>query len=172
MLGRGISKRTRDDSTESNVAAAPSSSINTSCAKNADTKYSDTSSLLSHRFSTISISSNVSSSDVSISIGGQSGGSSCYLASMSSTDFDDPRPVLASSFSLSEAEVEQQQQPQQQQRQHQPIQHKTSTNPKVKLKTAYRKSGNNFQKNLDIILPATTEEDNNGHLNNNNNYHR
>ena len=169
MLGRGITKRTRDDSTESNVAVAPSSSINTSCTKNADTKYSDTSSLLSHRFSTISISSNVSSSDVSISIGGQSGGSSCYLASMSSTDFDDPRPVLASSFSLSEAEVEQLQQ---QQRQHQPIQHKTSTNPKVKLKTAYRKSGNNFQKNLDIILPATTEEDNNGHLNNNNNYHR
>ena len=41
--------------------------------------YSDTSSLLSHRFSTISISSNVSS-EVS---------SSCYLASMSSADFDD-----------------------------------------------------------------------------------
>ena len=46
----------------------------------------DLSSLLSHRFSTISISSNVSS-EVS---------SSCYLASMSSADFDD-RP--GSSFS-------------------------------------------------------------------------
>ena len=80
----------RDDSVESN---APS------------TKYSDTSSLLSHRFSTISISSNVSSSDMSISASGGQSGSSCYLASMSSTDFDD-RPVLASSFSLSEAEVE------------------------------------------------------------------
>ena len=79
----------RDDSVESN---APS------------TKYSDTSSLLSHRFSTISISSNVSS-DMSISASGGQSGSSCYLASMSSTDFDD-RPVLASSFSLSEAEVE------------------------------------------------------------------
>ena len=97
---------------------------------------------------------------------------------MSSTDFDDPRPVLASSFSLSEAEVEQQPpnvHPQQQQQQHHPI-HKTSANPKVKLKTAYRKSGSSYmqhQKNLDSILPATTEEDNNGHHNNNNNnYHR
>ena len=117
----------------------------------------------------------MSSSDVSISIGGQSGGSSCYLASMSSTDFDDPRPVLASSFSLSEAEVEPPNVHQQQQ--HHPIHKMTSTNPKVKLKTAYRKSaGSSFmqhQKNLDSILPATTEEDNNGHHNNNNNnYHR
>ena len=67
---------------------------------------SETSSLISHRFSTISISSNVSSSDVSISAGGGQSGSSCYLASMSSTDFDDSRPVMASSFSLSEAEIE------------------------------------------------------------------
>ena len=76
----------RDDSVESNT-----------------TKHSETSSLLSHRFSTISISSNVSSSDISF---GNTSGSSCYLASMSSADFDDggnPR-VLASSFSLSEAD--------------------------------------------------------------------
>ena len=51
----------RDDSIESNA------------------KYSDTSSLLSHRFSTISISSNVSSSDMSISASGGQSGSSCYL---------------------------------------------------------------------------------------------
>ena len=50
----------------------------------------------------LSISSNVSSE---VSLGNTSGvsGSSCYLASMSSADFDD-RPALASSFSLSEAE--------------------------------------------------------------------
>ena len=84
--------------------------------------HSETSSLLSHRFSTISISSNVSSSDISF---GNTSGSSCYLASMSSADFDDGtipgRVGLASSFSLSEADEaeygsadQQQQQPIQQ----------------------------------------------------------
>jgi hypothetical protein len=63
---------------------------------------SDTGSVQSHRFSTISISSNVSS-DVSFGNASAVSGSSCYLASMSSADFDD-RPALASSFSLSEAE--------------------------------------------------------------------
>ncbi|CAB4064272.1 unnamed protein product [Lepeophtheirus salmonis] len=65
-------------------------------------QHSDTSSLFSHRFSTISISSNVSSE---VSFGNTSivSGSSCYLASMSSADFDD-RPGLVSSFSLSEAD--------------------------------------------------------------------
>ena len=91
--------------------------------------HSETSSLLSHRFSTISISSNVSSSDISF---GNTSGSSCYLASMSSADFDDSavggipggssvggRFGLTSSFSLSEADeaeylAEQEQQQQQQ----------------------------------------------------------
>ena len=80
-------KRRRDDSLESNPA-----------------QLSDTGSVLSHRFSTISISSNVSS-DVSLGNTSAVSGSSCYLASMSSADFDD-RPPLASSFSLSEAEEE------------------------------------------------------------------
>jgi len=86
-------KRQRDDSLESNSASIKSS-----------VQLSDTGSLLSHRFSTISISSNVSS-DVSLGNTSAVSGSSCYLASMSSADFDD-RPVLASSFSLSEAEEE------------------------------------------------------------------
>ena len=43
------------------------------------------------------------SSDVSFGNASAVSGSSCYLASMSSADFDD-RPPLASSFSLSEAE--------------------------------------------------------------------
>ena len=51
--------------------------------------------MLSHRFSTISISSNVSSEISFGNTSGVSGGSSCYLASMSSADFDD-RPMLAS----------------------------------------------------------------------------
>lgn len=135
---RRLIKRGRDDSIESNAPSAKSS-----------IQYSDTSSLLSHRFSTISISSNVSSSDVSISAGGHSG-SSCYLASMSSTDFDE-RPILASSFSLSEAEAEAdtsdippkkpQLQPKQQ---------------RVKLKTAYRR--NPFVQKQENLLPATEEE--------------
>ena len=81
----------RDDSLESNTPSVKSSVY-----------ASDTGSVLSHRFSTISISSNLSSD---VSFGNNSGvsGSSCYLASMSSADFDD-RPPLASSFSLSEAE--------------------------------------------------------------------
>lgn len=81
----------REDSMESSSTSAKSS-----------IQYSDTSSLLSHRFSTISISSNVSSE---VSFGNTSvvSGSSCYLASMSSADYDD-KPVLASSFSLSEAD--------------------------------------------------------------------
>ncbi|TRY73081.1 hypothetical protein TCAL_12909 [Tigriopus californicus] len=81
----------REDSMESSSTSAKSS-----------IQYSDSSSLLSHRFSTISISSNVSSE---VSFGNTSvvSGSSCYLASMSSADYDD-RPVLASSFSLSEAD--------------------------------------------------------------------
>ena len=86
-------KRQRDDSLESNSASIKSS-----------VQLSDTGSLLSHRFSTISISSNVSS-DVSLGNTSAVSGSSCYLASMSSADFDD-RPALASSFSLSEAEEE------------------------------------------------------------------
>lgn len=94
IVQRRIMRKNRDDSTDSNAPSAKNS-----------VQYSDTSSLLSHRFSTISISSNVSSSDVSISASGGHSGSSCYLASMSSTDFDD-RPVLASSFSLSEAEID------------------------------------------------------------------
>ena len=88
---RKFERKKRDDSLESNTASVKSS-----------VQLSDTGSLLSHRFSTISISSNVSSE---VSLGNTSGvsGSSCYLASMSSADFDD-RPPLASSFSLSEAE--------------------------------------------------------------------
>ena len=62
------------------------------------------------RFSTISISSNVSS-DVSFGNASAVSGSSSYLASMSSADFDD-RPPLASSFSLSEAEETEQLLPQ------------------------------------------------------------
>ena len=86
-------KRRRDDSLDSNPASIKSS-----------VQLSDTSSMISHRFSTISISSNVSS-DVSLGNTSVVSGSSCYLASMSSADFDD-RPPLASSFSLSEAEEE------------------------------------------------------------------
>ena len=87
---RKLEKKKRDDSLESTASIKSSVQL------------SDTGSLLSHRFSTISISSNVSSE---VSLGNTSGvsGSSCYLASMSSADFDD-RPALASSFSLSEAE--------------------------------------------------------------------
>ncbi len=85
----GPGGRGRDDSLDSGSTSAKSS-----------IQYSDTSSLLSHRFSTVSISSNVSSE---ISFGNVSGGSSCYLASMSSADFDE-RPPLASSLSLSEAD--------------------------------------------------------------------
>ena len=70
----------RDDSIESTT------SLGIASAKSS-VQYSDTSSLLSHRFSTISMSSNVSSSD--ISFGNMTSGSSCYLASMSSADFDD-----------------------------------------------------------------------------------
>ena len=88
---RRLEKKKRDDSLESNTASIKSS-----------VQLSDTGSLLSHRFSTISISSNVSS-DVSFGNTSAVSGSSCYLASMSSADFDD-RPALASSFSLSEAE--------------------------------------------------------------------
>ena len=86
-----MERKKRDDSLESNTPSVKSSIY-----------HSDTGSVLSHRFSTISISSNVSSD---VSFGNTSGvsGSSCYLASMSSADFDD-RPPLASSFSLSEAE--------------------------------------------------------------------
>ena len=81
----------REDSLDSNTPSVKSSLY-----------HSDTGSVMSHRFSTVSISSNVSSD---VSFGNNSGvsGSSCYLASMSSADFDD-RPPLASSFSLSEAE--------------------------------------------------------------------
>ena len=84
-------RKKREDSLDSNTPSIKSSIY-----------HSDTGSVLSHRFSTISISSNVSSD---VSFGNTSGvsGSSCYLASMSSADFDD-RPPLASSFSLSEAE--------------------------------------------------------------------
>lgn len=71
---------------------------------------------------------------------------------MSSTDFDDSRPVLASSFSLSEAEVDLNTEP----TASNPVQ--TKTNPKVKLKSAYRKSGLISQKH-DNVLPSTTEED-------------
>lgn len=87
---RKLEKKKRDDSLESTASIKSSVQL------------SETGSLLSHRFSTISISSNVSSE---VSLGNTSGvsGSSCYLASMSSADFDD-RPALASSFSLSEAE--------------------------------------------------------------------
>ena len=87
---RKLEKKRRDDSLESTASIKSSVQL------------SETGSLLSHRFSTISISSNVSSE---VSLGNTSGvsGSSCYLASMSSADFDD-RPALASSFSLSEAE--------------------------------------------------------------------
>lgn len=120
--------RRNNDSIESNAPSAKSS-----------IQYSDTSSLLSHRFSTISISSNVSSSDVSISAGGHSG-SSCYLASMSSTDFDD-KPVLASSFSLSEAELEESNLVQKQ---------------RVKLKSAFKRMSRKSE-----TLP-TMEEDSNG----------
>ena len=88
---RRLERKKRDDSLESNTPSVKSSIY-----------HSDTGSVLSHRFSTISISSNLSSD---VSFGNNSGvsGSSCYLASMSSADFDD-RPPLASSFSLSEAE--------------------------------------------------------------------
>ena len=138
----------RDDSIESNA------------------KYSDTSSLLSHRFSTISISSNVSS-DMSISASGGQSGSSCYLASMSSTDFDD-RPILASSISLSEAEIE-------------PATPATAVevggvantasamfgatssgqpgNRKVKLKAAYKRPLLQHQRTESSTLPSTTEEE-------------
>ena len=121
--------RRNNDSMESNAPSAKNS-----------IQYSDTSSLLSHRFSTISISSNVSSSDVSISAGGHSG-SSCYLASMSSTDFDD-KPILASSFSLSEAEVEET--------------NLVQKNRGVKLKSVFRRMSN---KNKSETLPSTMEED-------------
>ena len=140
----------RDDSIESNA------------------KYSDTSSLLSHRFSTISISSNVSSSDMSISASGGQSGSSCYLASMSSTDFDD-RPILASSISLSEAEIE-------------PATPATAVevdgvantasamfgatsgqprtgSRKVKLKAAYKRPLLQHQRTESSTLPSTTEEE-------------
>ena len=70
----------RDDSIESTT------SLGIVSAKSS-VQYSDTSSLQSHRFSTISMSSNVSSSD--ISFGRMTSGSSSYLASMSSADFDD-----------------------------------------------------------------------------------
>ena len=123
--------RRNNDSLESNAPSAKSS-----------IQYSDTSSLLSHRFSTISISSNVSSSDVSISAGGHSG-SSCYLASMSSTDFDD-KPILASSFSLSEAELEESNLVQKQ---------------RVKLKSAFKRMSRKSE-----TLP-TMEEDSNGSSN-------
>ena len=93
LPSRRPDKRRRDDSLESNSASIKS-----------NVQLSDTGSLLSHRFSTISISSNVSS-DVSLGNTSAVSGSSCYLASMSSADFDD-RPVLASSFSLSEADEE------------------------------------------------------------------
>ena len=139
----------RDDSIESNA------------------KYSDTSSLLSHRFSTISISSNVSS-DMSISASGGQSGSSCYLASMSSTDFDD-RPILASSISLSEAEIE-------------PATPATAVevggvantasamfgatscggqpgSRKVKLKAAYKRPLLQHQRTESSTLPSTTEEE-------------
>ena len=87
---RKLEKKKRDDSLESTASIKSSVQL------------SESGSVLSHRFSTISISSNVSSE---VSLGNTSGvsGSSCYLASMSSADFDD-RPALASSFSLSEAE--------------------------------------------------------------------
>ena len=90
----------RDDSVESTT------SLGIGSAKSS-VQYSDTSSLLSHRFSTISMSSNVSSSD--ISFGNMTSGSSCYLASMSSADFDDCPIVGGSSHrflttSLSEAD--------------------------------------------------------------------
>ncbi len=151
---RKLAKRGRDDSTESSVPSAKSS-----------VQYSDTSSLLSHRFSTISISSNVSSSDVSLSAGGGPSGSSCYLASMSSVDFDD-RPVLASSFSLSEAEADaegiHQPQPQPQQ-QLPPIQPATH---RAKLRTAFRRgpmaSGSLHKQ--DSLLPTTAEEAGGGSL--------
>ena len=94
LPSRRPDKRRRDDSLESNSASIKSNTV----------QLSDTGSLLSHRFSTISISSNVSS-DVSLGNTSAVSGSSCYLASMSSADFDD-RPVLASSFSLSEADEE------------------------------------------------------------------
>ena len=68
---------------------------------------------MSHRFSTVSIGSNVSS-DVSFGNASAVSGSSCYLASMSSADFDDARDMptggglchttLASSLSMSEAD--------------------------------------------------------------------
>ena len=155
QVPRRVIKRSsnqRDDSLDSNVPSAKNS-----------IQYSDTSSLLSHRFSTISISSNVSSSDVSISIGGQSG-SSCYLASMSSTDFDEPRgPILASSFSLSEAEVDNPGGGASGDVSSSGVQHQKSSkhNPKlVKLKSggaASRKSAFIVHKH-DSVLPATTEE--------------
>ena len=85
-------RKKREDSLDSNTPSMKSSIYHGS----------DTGSVLSHRFSTISISSNMSS-DVSFGNNSAVSGSSCYLASMSSADFDD-RPPLASSFSMSEAE--------------------------------------------------------------------
>ncbi len=136
----------REDSLESTSTSAKSS-----------VQYSDTSSLLSHRFSTVSISSNVSS-DVSFG-GASAGGSSCYLASMSSADFDDGPPstigsnraaVLASSFSLSEADeneyLSQQQQQQEQQQQQQqrpqpqmPPQVPRTPQERLRMKTLFRR---------------------------------
>ena len=68
---------------------------------------------MSHRFSMVSIGSNVSS-DVSFGNASAVSGSSCYLASMSSADFDDARDFpsasaaghanLVSSLSMSEAD--------------------------------------------------------------------
>jgi hypothetical protein len=91
----------REDSLDSTHTASSHQSIRSSSGGLYNNQ-SDTGSVLSHRFSTISISSNVSS-DISFGNASAVSGSSCYLASMSSADFDD-RPALASSFSLSEAE--------------------------------------------------------------------
>jgi hypothetical protein len=104
---RRFEKRKRDqredslDSTHT-VSSHQSSLRSSSGGGGLYNNQSDTGSVQSHRFSTISISSNVSS-DVSFGNASAVSGSSCYLASMSSADFDD-RPALASSFSLSEAE--------------------------------------------------------------------
>jgi hypothetical protein len=120
----------REDSIDSSSTSAKSS-----------VQYSDTSSLLSHRFSTVSISSNVSS-EVSF---GNTSGSSCYLASMSSADFDD-RPALASSLSLSEADEELEVDAKQKlQMQHsiKSVDFPISRPPleRLKLKSLFRKSG-------------------------------
>ena len=101
---RRFEKRKRDqreDSLDSTHTASSHQSVRSSSGGLYNNQ-SDTGSVLSHRFSTISISSNVSS-DISFGNASAVSGSSCYLASMSSADFDD-RPALASSFSLSEAE--------------------------------------------------------------------